>query len=53
MAGSLAAFSERLAENMQPNDRIVARVAVLTVTAIVWILLAVVLQIKVDLRFGA
>lgn len=49
---ALAAFSERAAAFATPNDRSVARLLLVIVPVLTWILLAVVLRIGVQVRIG-
>jgi hypothetical protein len=49
---ALAAFSERLAADATPNDRMLARIVLAVGAAVVYIVLAVVLNVRVDFRLG-
>ena len=49
---ALAAFSERLAADYSPSDRMLARILLVTVAVIGYVLLAVVLNLRVDIRVG-
>ncbi|HET9522411.1 MAG TPA: hypothetical protein VFO73_15290 [Candidatus Limnocylindrales bacterium] len=49
---ALAAFSERLAAGASPMDRTVARILVAIVAAVGYVVLALVLNLRVEFRFG-
>ena len=48
----LAAFSERVAENTKPIDQTMARILISLTAVIVWFLVFVVLQVRINLSFG-
>ena len=48
----LAAFSERLAADATPSDRMLARIALVVGAAVVYIVLAVVLNLRIEFRLG-
>lgn len=49
---ALAAFSERLAAGASPTDRTVARILVAVVAGVGYVVLALVLNLRVEFRFG-
>jgi hypothetical protein len=49
---ALAAFSERVAANTTPTDRLVARILLLIVSLLTWIVLALVLKVNVNIHIG-
>jgi hypothetical protein len=49
---ALAAFSERLAAGASPTDRTLARILVAVVAAVGYVVLALVLNLRVEFRFG-
>jgi hypothetical protein len=52
LVASLAAFSERLAANAGPNDRVVARILMVLLAAGTWFVLRVVLNISFSFTIG-
>ena len=50
---ALAAYSERLATNASPSDRTLARILVAVVAAVGYAVLALVFNLRVDLRIGS
>lgn len=48
----LASFSERVSASAGPTDKAIGRILVVIVTVVVWLLLAVVLNLKLSINIG-
>jgi hypothetical protein len=48
----LAAFSERVSANAGPTDRVVGRILIVIITAVVWFVMLNVLKVNVNINIG-